>query len=110
MLFLLATLVAVLFVSCGRAKPEERIFNIFMENGAPVDGVRTFKVKAGDNVTVKVLPNSDVRVRLRGYDILRNVKANQVGEIVLKADKTGRFLLEEETSARPIGYLEVTGG
>jgi len=61
-----------------------------------------------DTVTIKITSDSDGEVHLHGYDIAFNCKAGQVTTRTFKADKTGDFPIEWESTSTPLGDLVVT--
>jgi hypothetical protein len=61
-----------------------------------------------DNVTINVTSDTDGEVHLHGYDIGFNCKAGQVESHTFKADKTGDFEIEWESTSTRLGHLVVT--
>jgi hypothetical protein len=61
-----------------------------------------------DNVTINVTSDTDGEVHLHGYDIHFDTKAGQTVSHTFKADKTGSFDIEWESTSAPLGQLKVT--
>jgi len=61
-----------------------------------------------DTVTINITSDTDGEVHLHGYDIHFETKAGQVVSQTFKADKTGHFDIEWESTSAPLGQLVVT--
>jgi FtsP/CotA-like multicopper oxidase with cupredoxin domain len=61
-----------------------------------------------DTVTINITSDTEGEVHLHGYDIQFQTKAGQVVSQTFKADKTGDFPIEWESTATPLGHLVVT--
>jgi hypothetical protein len=61
-----------------------------------------------DTVTINITSDTSGEVHLHGYDIHFETKAGQVVSHTFKADKTGRFDIEWESTSAPLGQLVVT--
>ena len=61
-----------------------------------------------DRVTMNVTSDTDGEVHLHGYDIPFEVKAGQTVSHTFTADKTGRFLIEWESTGTELGNFVVT--
>jgi hypothetical protein len=61
-----------------------------------------------DNVTINVTSDTDGEVHLHGYDIHFDTKAGQVVTQTFKADKTGDFEIEWESTSAHLGHLVVS--
>lgn len=61
-----------------------------------------------DTVTISITSDTDGEVHLHGYDIHFETKAGQVVSQTFKADKTGQFEIEWESTSTHLGYLVVT--
>ena len=61
-----------------------------------------------DTVTINITSDTDGEVHLHGYDIPFDCKAGQVTSHTFKADKSGRFDIEWESTSTPLGELVVT--
>jgi hypothetical protein len=60
-----------------------------------------------DNVTINVTSDTDGEVHLHGYDIHFDSKAGQTVTHTFKADKTGDFEIEWESTSTHLGHLVV---
>ena len=61
-----------------------------------------------DTVTINVTSDTDGEVHLHGYDIHFDTKAGQVVTQTFKADKTGDFEIEWESTSTHLGHLVVS--
>ncbi len=61
-----------------------------------------------DTVTINVTSDTDGQVHLHGYDIHFDTKAGQVVTQTFKADKTGDFEIEWESTSAHLGHLVVS--
>ena len=68
----------------------------------------TLTAHQNDTVTIKISSDTDGEVHLHGYDIAFETKAGQTVSHTFKADKTGDFPIEWESTSTPLGHLVVT--
>ena len=61
-----------------------------------------------DTVTINVTSDTEGEVHLHGYDISISTKPGQVVSHTFKADKTGDFPIEWESTSAELGHLVVT--
>ena len=61
-----------------------------------------------DTVTINVTSDADGEVHLHGYDISISAKAGKTVSQTFKADKTGGFSIEWESTSTELGKLTVT--
>jgi uncharacterized protein YxeA len=61
-----------------------------------------------DTVTINITSDTDGEVHLHGYDIAFDNKAGVVTTHTFKADKTGDFPMEWESTSTPLGQFVVT--
>src|SRR2546430_16749827 len=61
-----------------------------------------------DKVTMNVTSDTDGEVHLHGYDIPFEVKAGETVSHTFTADKTGKFLIEWESTSTELGDFVVT--
>ena len=61
-----------------------------------------------DTVTINVTSDTDGEVHLHGYDIHFSTKKGQTITQAFKADKTGKFPIEWESTSTELGQLTVT--
>ncbi|GAC1508946.1 MAG: hypothetical protein NVS1B3_10570 [Candidatus Dormibacteraceae bacterium] len=61
-----------------------------------------------DTVTINVKSDTDGEVHLHGYDISISAKKGQTVSQTFKADRTGNFPIEWESTSTELGKLTVT--
>ena len=61
-----------------------------------------------DSVTINVTSDTDGEVHVHGYDIQFPTKAGQVVSQTFRAEKTGDFPIEWESTSAELGHLVVT--
>jgi cytochrome c oxidase assembly protein Cox11 len=61
-----------------------------------------------DTVTINITSDTNGEVHLHGYDIHFETKAGQTVTQTFKADKTGDFEIEWESTSTHLGHLVVT--
>lgn len=69
---------------------------------------QNLRAKQSDTLTINIKSDIDGEVHLHGYDIAFNAKAGQVVSHTFKADKTGTFDIEWETTGKLLGDLTVS--
>lgn len=84
-----------------------REINVTVTNGTAMSPSE-WTAHQNDNVTIKITSDTDGEVHLHGYDIPFDCKAGQVSSHTFKADKTGNFPIEWESTSTPLGNLVVT--
>ena len=100
--FLLATMLFLVF-ACGedqsdpmshnQSQSDKSEFEINISNGVLTDGEQKLVVTKDDNVRLIINSDKDLVMHLHGYDIEKNVKANQETYLDFHAHATGRFLV-----------------
>jgi uncharacterized protein YxeA len=80
---------------------------------ATVSGARsmspdTLNAHLNDEVTLNVTSDQTGEVHLHGYDIPINCTAGQVTTVKFKADKSGQFEIEWESTSTHLGFLVVS--
>jgi len=63
--------------------------------------------RQNDTVTINMKSDTDGEVHLHGYDIAFDTKAGQTVSHTFKADKTGTFEIEWESTSAHLGDLSV---
>jgi hypothetical protein len=88
---------------------------ITFRNGAPVGGVREIEVAKGDPVRLDVTPDVPAEVHVHGYEVAREVEADQTAKLEFPATAEGVFEVEvhhlvngEEESGVQVAELNVT--
>jgi hypothetical protein len=69
---------------------------------------RDWTAHQNDTVTVNITSDTDGEVHLHGYDIQFSTKKGQPITQTFKADKTGTFPIEWESTSTELGRLTVT--
>ena len=69
--------------------------------------VEEIRVDKGDTVRFRVRSPQDDHVHVHGYDIMKDVKANETTRMFFKADIDGIFEIEFEDAKVPIAELRV---
>jgi plastocyanin len=64
-------------------------------------------VRAGDTVTINITSDQAGEVHLHGYDIAFDTKPGEVATHTFKADTTGSFEIEWESTSTHLGDLAV---
>ena len=101
--FLMLVLIISSIISCSDATQEivEEEITVNVKGGNVVDAQEKIRVNNGDQV--KLIFNSDesLKIHLHGYDIQKDLIANEESALEFRADATGRFKItvhEEEHS------------
>jgi hypothetical protein len=106
-LLVLAVAGAVLiFAGCGPTGQNVTI-NVTVTGGKTMQP-SDLSAHQNDTVTIKITSDTDGEVHLHGYDIHFETKAGQLVSQTFKADKTGDFPIEWESTSTPLGHLVVT--
>jgi hypothetical protein len=76
--------------------------------GAKSMSPTTLNAHLNDEVTINITSDTTGEVHLHGYDIPFNCAAGQVTTHTFKADKSGQFEIEWESTSTHLGYLVVS--
>ena len=68
----------------------------------------TLTAHLDDDVTISITSDTTGEVHLHGYDIAFNCTAGQVATHTFKADKSGQFDIEWESTSTALGTLVVS--
>lgn len=82
-------------------------FNLTV-TGASKMSPDTLNAHLNDTLTINIASDTDGEVHLHGYDIPFNTKAGQTVSHTFKADKSGDFEIEWESTSTHLGHLVVT--
>ena len=82
-------------------------FNVTV-SGAKSMSPDTLTAHHNDTITINVTSDTDGEVHLHGYDIHFDTKAGQAVSHTFKADKTGDFEIEWESTSTHLGHLVVS--
>lgn len=85
--------------------PQDRSFDLAVS----ADGMtpRELKVIEGDRITLRISARHEVRFHLHGYDLKAEVRPGSPATLEFRADRTGRFEIEDETTEKELGALIV---
>lgn len=101
----LALLALFVFLRPSLGGPQERSFDLVVAR----DGMapREIRVLEGDGVTFQISGDRDVRFHLHGYDLKVDVRPGAPASLAFRADRTGRFEIEDETTEAQLGVIIV---
>lgn len=99
----LAALFLVLRPTVGG--PQDRSFDVTVSSaGMSPD---TLQIREGDSVTIRIVADAEVRFHLHGYDLKTDVRPGAPATLAFRADKSGKFEIEDEGTERGLGTLVV---
>jgi hypothetical protein len=111
---LIVAVVLVLFIAAGgalifanRHAGQNRTIDVTV-TGAKTMSPDTWKANQNDTLTVNIKSDTDGEVHLHGYDIHFDTKAGQTLTQTFKADKSGSYDIEWESTSKPLGQLVVS--
>lgn len=67
----------------------------------------TITVKQNDNVTLNITGDHTEEIHIHGYDLLKTIEAGKSGVYKFRADKSGDYEIEIETTSTTVGHLVV---
>lgn len=111
---IIAAVVVVFVVAAGllingnRRAGQPRTIDVTVTAGKTMQP-SDWKVNQNDTVTVNIRSDKDGEVHLHGYDIHFETKAGQTVTQTFKADKSGNFPIEWESTSTDLGQLVVSG-
>ena len=76
-------------------------------SGASSMSPTTLNAHLNDQVTINITSDQTGEVHLHGYDIPFDCTAGKVSSHTFKADKSGQFEIEWESTSAPLGLLVV---
>ncbi|GAC1475869.1 MAG: hypothetical protein PVS2B1_08670 [Candidatus Dormibacteraceae bacterium] len=107
--------VLVVFVIVGgiliyakRGAEQNVTFNVTVTGGKTLSPPGDLSAHQNDTVTINVTSDTDGELHLHGYDIVFNAKKGQTVSQTFKADRTGNFEIEWESTSTKLGQLAVT--
>jgi hypothetical protein len=103
--FVLAGGILIYTTRSGGGKPVT--FNVTV-TGAKTMNPSDLPAHQNDTVTINITSDTDGEVHLHGYDISFDTKAGQTVGKTFRADKSGNFDIEWESTSAPLGRLVVT--
>jgi hypothetical protein len=87
------------------AAPEP--ISIVVKGGKPEQGAQVYKIKRGDEVTLKIVSDAADELHVHGYDLHLKLVPNQPATLKFVARRTGRFGFELHKSGVALGAFEV---
>src|SRR5215212_4731950 len=91
--------------STGAAQLQEQTFDLAIQNGTMTPA--EISVSEGDQVTFRITSDRPHEFHLHGYDLEKEVEANQPAELSFDATMTGRFAIEDHNTEAELGTLLV---
>ena len=77
-------------------------------SGAKTMTPSTWTAHLNDTVTINITSDQAGEIHLHGYDVAFDCTAGQVASRTFKADKSGQFDVEWESTGAPLGSLVVS--
>jgi heme/copper-type cytochrome/quinol oxidase subunit 2 len=84
---------------------QEQTFDLAIQNGTMTPA--EISVSEGDPVTLRITSDRPLEFHLHGYDLEKEVEANQPAELSFDATMTGRFAIEDHDTEAELGTLLV---
>ena len=100
-------IVGGILIYAKRGGGQDVTFNVTVTGGktmSPSD----LPAHQNDTVTINVISDTDGELHLHGYDMVFTAKKAQTVSQTFKADKTGNFEIEWESTSTKLGRLAVT--
>ena len=91
--------------SSTAARPQQQTFRLAIRNGTMTP--RQVSVSEGDHVNVRITSDRPLDFHLHGYDLKKEVEADQPAELSFDATMTGRFAIEDHRTEAELGALLV---
>jgi len=92
----------------GAAADENKVtISVAAKAGKPVGGVQVYKLKRDDDVTLTVVADRADQLHVHGYEIERELAADQPQTVKFIAKRTGRFSVELHKSGATLAVLEI---
>lgn len=87
------------------APPQDRSFDVAVSD----DGMSPREVRAneGDLVRLRITSDREIAFHLHGYDLELELRPGATETLEFRADRTGRFEIEDESTEEEIGELIV---
>lgn len=101
----LAALFVILRPAVMPAGPTQRTIDVVVT----AEGLEPERIAVGegDRVTLRLRARDAVTLHVHGYDIERELSAGASEDVEFTASLTGRFEIEDEATATPLGELVV---
>jgi hypothetical protein len=104
----LFVIVTGVLIYSSRHAGQPRTINVTV-TGAKAMSPSDWAVNQNDTVTVNITSDMDGEVHLHVYDIHFEAKAGKTITHTFKADKSGKFPIEWESTSADLGQLVVSG-
>jgi hypothetical protein len=88
---LLGMLLVVVGMACGSGEPQDRVFELEIQDQALVQGETVLRVNKDDTVTIVVASDEHVSFHLHGYDIEKEAEPGAPATLAFTANATGSF-------------------
>jgi hypothetical protein len=100
-------IVGGILIFAKRGGGQDVTFNVTVTGGKTMKP-SDLSAHQNDNVTISITSDTDGEMHLHGYDVVFNAKKGQPVSQTFKADKTGNFEIEWESTSAKLGRLTVT--
>ncbi len=87
------------------AQSQDQTFDLAIQNGTMTPA--EISVSEGDQVNLRITSHDPLDFHLHGYDLEKEVEANQLAELSFDATTTGRFAIEDHDTEAELGTLLV---
>lgn len=88
------------------AQPQQKNINLAITGGNSMTPSE-INVNEGDHVNLNITSDEPLEFHLHGYDLAKDLEANEPGELTFDATNTGRFEIENEEKGEELGELLV---
>jgi hypothetical protein len=95
------------FFVFGRATPAGQTRTLDVKVTGSKMEPETLAARQGDTLTINISADKPEEIHLHGYDKSFEAKPGEKASQTFKADKTGRFDIEIESSSTHLGELQV---
>lgn len=85
--------------------PQDRTFDVSITETGMTP--REIEVVEGDRVTLRLSADRQTAFHLHGYDLKADIRPDAPATLEFRADQTGRFEIEDETTEEELGVLIV---
>ena len=85
----------------------EKAFAFVIRDGKRVSGPEAFRVRQGEQVTLRIESDANDELHLHGYDLKLAIRAGEPVTLQFVASRSGRFGLELHKHHSELGALEV---
>jgi heme/copper-type cytochrome/quinol oxidase subunit 2 len=92
--------------STSSAAPQEKSIDLAIQGGGSMTP-NEISVNDGDHVNLNITSDEPMEFHLHGYDLAKDLEANEPTELSFDATITGRFEIENEQTQQELGDLLV---